>query len=274
MSKFKELTPDMMGNRSTVRDYSLAFEDIRKIPLENIIIREGFNVRHDYGDIRSLANSILENGQSQPGRVDVLANGTFTLTDGHRRFEALKLLASEGHECYFMAVVNKTKTTDEQRIFQMFTTQDSKHLEPIEVAEIFARLSNLGLKQKDIAKKTGKTNTYVSQMLALSTEPVEIKEAISSGKLKVATAQKLRKAIPSDKERTAAVKSAISRNTNPISENAKSVEVSKDLLKHEKEKKAKKIVKAILMDARIKAVECEGELTADVILIELIAKYL
>lgn len=272
--KIEELTPDMIGNRTTVRDYSLAFEDIRKIPLENIIIRQGFNVRHDYGDIRSLANSILENGQSQPGRVDVLKDGTFTLTDGHRRFKALELLASEGHECYFMAVVNKTKTTDEQRILQMFTTQDSKHLEPIEVAEIFARLLNLGWKQKDIAKKTGKTNTYVSQMLALSTEPAEIKDAIASGQLKVATAQKLRKAMPSGKERTEAVKAAITKNTNPISESAKSTEVSKDLLKSEKEKKAKKIVKAILMDARILSVECNVNCVADVVLIDIISKYL
>lgn len=272
--QIEELTTDMLGNRETVRSNTHRGDEIVKISLDKIIIRDGFNVRKDYGDIRGLAKSILENGQVTPGKVDVLKDGTFLLVEGHRRIAALKVLIDEGNEVWFMSTVNKNKTTEEQRLLQMFATQDSKHLEPIEVAEIFARFINLGWKQKDIAKKTGKTNTYVSQMLALSTEPAEIKDAIASGQLKVATAQKLRKTMPSGKDRTEAVKAAITNNTNPISESAKSVEVSKELLKSEKEKKAKKIVKAILTDARIKAVECEGDLTADAVLIELISKYL
>jgi ParB-like chromosome segregation protein Spo0J len=89
---FAELTADQMGNRNIVRDNTQRGEEIVKIELDKIIIREGFNVREDYGDLQELAYSILGNGQTVPGRVDVLADGTFLLVDGHRRFKALCLL--------------------------------------------------------------------------------------------------------------------------------------------------------------------------------------
>lgn len=110
----KELLPSDLGNRETVRNNSSRAEDIVRIEISKIVIRPGFNVRTDYGDIEGLALSILHNGQTDPGRVDVLENGTFMLVDGHRRFEALKLLAKQGHEGLFRAFVNNSVSTVSQ----------------------------------------------------------------------------------------------------------------------------------------------------------------
>lgn len=62
-----ELTADLMGNRDTIRQNSQRGQDIIKIELSKIVVRDNFNVREDYGDIESLANSILENSQTQLG---------------------------------------------------------------------------------------------------------------------------------------------------------------------------------------------------------------
>lgn len=207
---FAEITAAKIGTRDIARKNSTLGEQIIKIELSKIIIREGFNVRQDYGDLDSLAYSILENGQTVPGKVDVLADGTFLLTDGHRRYKALIILADMGHDNpMFKATINSTKITEEQRILQMFTTQDNKSLEPHEIAELIQRLINLGYNQKTVAQKIGKTPSYVSQMLSYATESPIIKEQVINGNMNVSTALKLQKEIPIQSERVEAVQKAV-----------------------------------------------------------------
>lgn len=208
------LTPENIGGRSVIRNNSLNYDQIVKIDLDKIIIRKGFNVRKDYGDIEALAASILENGQTLPGHVDALKNGTFMLTDGHRRFEALKLLVKQGIDIRFCAVVNKAKTSEEQRIIQMFTTQDNKHLEPVEVSELIQRLLKFGNSQIEVAVKIGKSTSYVSQMASFAKESEAVKQAVAKGNISVTEVLKIKKHIKSPTERTKAVETAISQNPN------------------------------------------------------------
>lgn len=204
-----ELTADCLGNRETARKNATGGEQIMKIALDKIIVRDGFNVRTDLGNVDELAYSILENGQTVPGRVDILQDGNFLLVDGHRRHKALQILADMGHEPLFLAVVNSNKTTEEQRILQMFTTQDNKPLAPHEVAELIQRLINIGYNQSEVAKKIGKTPAYISQMLSYASESPIIKNHVKSGKLSVSTAVKLQKDIPLQSERIEAVNKAV-----------------------------------------------------------------
>lgn len=209
--KTKEITIEDLGNRQTIRDNSQRDEEIYKISLDKIVIRPEFNKRSqdNYGDIEGLAKSILENGQTLPGRVDVMADGTFWLVDGHRRFEALKILVSQGHDPLFKAIVNAKKTTELERIVQMFTTQDNKPLDPPEISELIRQIKNMGHNQATIAKMLGKSTAYVSQMLDFSREDVDIKAAVTSGKLSVSGALKIKKAIPSRLERSEKIKEAV-----------------------------------------------------------------
>lgn len=207
---FTEITSEQIGTRNIARKNSILGDQIISIELSKIIIRENFNVRTDYGDLDSLALSIIGNGQTVPGKVDVLSDGTFLLTDGHRRFKALQLIAEMGDEKpLFKATINSRKITEEQRILQMFTTQDNKPLAGHEVAELIQRLINLGWKQNDIAKKIGKTPSYVSQMLSYASESPIIKEQVVNGTMNVSTALKLQKEIPIQSERVEAVQKAV-----------------------------------------------------------------
>ena len=165
------------------------------------------------GELEELSKSILNNGQSMPGRVDVADDGTFILVDGHRRFSALKLLEADGHEPYFLAIVNGKRTTEEQRILQMFTTQDNKPLTAPEVAELILRLVNLGHDQLSVANKIGKTPAYVSQMLGFANETPEIKNLVKEGKVKVSTVFNVKRTIKNQAERTQVIKDAVASNT-------------------------------------------------------------
>ena len=212
-----------LGNEQVRRANSSKVGEIVRIALDKIVIREGFNVREDMGELEELSKSILNNGQSVPGRVDVAEDGTFILVDGHRRFEALKLLEADGHEPFFIAIVNGKRTTEEQRILQMFTTQDNKPLTAPEVAELILRLVNLGHDQVSVANKIGKTPAYVSQMLGFANETPEIKNLVKEGKVKVSTVFNVKKTVKNQAERTELIKNAVSSNTTGKAVTAESI---------------------------------------------------
>lgn len=235
------LTASMLGNRETIRQNTSRGEEIVKIELSKIVIDPEFNVREDYGDTEGMAKSLLENGQQQLGRVDVLANGTFLLIDGHRRYRGMKLLEDQGHEPLFKAIVNSSKTTLEDRLFQMFITQDNKQLAPHEVAEIITRLINMGHTQSTIAKKIGRTDTYVSQMVAFSKESPAVKEMVKNGEISSTAVRILQKKIPEQAARTEAIVKAISDHKSDDKTNAKSVSVAKVTGKKSKEDNSDKI---------------------------------
>lgn len=213
----KEITKNDLASKDVIRENSKRGEEVVKIELAKVKIREGFNVRTDYGDVESLSKSILENGQITPARVDAMADGTFILTDGHRRFEALKLAKEQGQEEVFLkAIINSTRTTEEQRIVQMFTTQDNKPLTPLEISELIKRLINLGHDQTSVAKKIGKSVPYVSNMLTVANERQEIKQMLSEGTISVNTIVSAKREIPVESERVVKIKEAVAKKGKKV----------------------------------------------------------
>ena len=202
-----------LGTLALVNQNSTKTGEIKKIALNKIVVRDGFNVRQDLGNLDELAQSILENGQSVPGRVDILDDGTFSLVDGHRRYNALLILEEQGHEPMFLAIVNGTRTTEEQRILQMFTTQDNKPLENHEVAELVLRLINIGHDQKSVAQKIGKTVAYVSNMLSYATEAPLIKDLVKKGRVSMSTVVKVKKLEKNEGKRAEMIQNAVDNNS-------------------------------------------------------------
>ena len=208
----REITKNDLANKDIIRENSKRGEEVVKIQISKVKVREGFNVRTDYGDIESLAKSIIENGQVVPARVDAMADGTFLLTDGHRRFKALQHILEQGSdEPLLKAIVNASRTTEEERILQMFVTQDNKPLTQLEVCELIKRLINLGHDQTSVAKKIGKSIAYVSTMLSVANERQEVKQLISEGKVSVNTVLTAKREIPSESERVEKFRKAVAQ---------------------------------------------------------------
>lgn len=154
--------------------------DIWKPKFSQIKIEPELNIRTDYGDIKALADNIRENG------VKVALRGyrdgdKFVPVDGHRRTAAAKLLFEEGLDIEMPFIIEAKGTNQEQRIIDMFITNDGKHLNPLEMAEGIKRLLNYGWKEKEIAAKLSKSEGYIRKLNSLNSAPKKFTNLILEG---------------------------------------------------------------------------------------------
>jgi len=170
-----------------IKELSVSKGTIYRIAPADIVIEDGFNCRQDYGDIKELANSIVESGLKNPLR-GYLKDGKFVVIDGHRRLKAINYAIKNGNDFKAVDCINDGKSNEETRLFDQLTCNSGKAFTPIEQSEVINRLSNLGWKQKDIAKKLGKTQAFVSQSLKIHSLPQKAKSLIHEGVMAVSFA--------------------------------------------------------------------------------------
>ncbi len=187
------------ANRNAIRSQEgiVAESNTYKVAFNLIRANLKFNARDFYEGIEELAENIAEIGLLSPLLgVFVIVDGVtmFDLTDGFRRYKAIELLVSRGVEVGEIQCRLKAMSIEE-RLVSMFVTQNNEKLKDIEIANIFRRLVNLGVKPQDIKKKVGKSITYVNDMLTLSEQTTSVKEAVASKKASatavIATAKEL-----------------------------------------------------------------------------------
>lgn len=194
-----------IASRDVIRQNATTGRTTYKVPFENVVIRKGFNVRSEsYGNIEELAKSILENGLKTPMEGDMTEDGKVYLVDGERRYLAFKWmreneskLREEGYtqpvDIELEFFINGKKTTEEERIISVFTSNDNEKLTAVEVATILKRLANMGYNDEEIARKIGKSVWYVQDHLIISNSDTEIQEAISSGNISATSVVKAKK---------------------------------------------------------------------------------
>ncbi len=141
------------------------------MPAKNIVVEEGFNARHDYGDMDELINSIKENGVRQPVVIQ-MKDGKPVLRSGHRRIKACMHL---GGDISVPCLVEAKNINDEQRLIDMLLFNEGKNFTPYEYAIVFQRLAKeCNLTQAEIGKRTGKQQTQVSRYLRLLELPEDV----------------------------------------------------------------------------------------------------
>jgi len=147
--------------------------DLPKVPFNLLLVREGFNIRKEMGNIEELADSIQENGVRVPLRgYKEKGKDSYIVVDGHRRYFACKLVVERTGEMIKVPfMLEPQKYNDEQRIVDMFITNDGKALTVLEKAEGVGRMLNFGWTASDIARKIGKTPGYISRLSSLNTAP-------------------------------------------------------------------------------------------------------
>lgn len=146
---------------------------------EDIEVEEGFNVRFDYGDIQELGLSIIENGLRVPLR-GVKRGDKYVLTDGHRRFKAIKWVLSQGY-ALSVPIILEEDLTDTDKVLTLLTCNEGKRLNLLEESEVYQRLKSLGYTTKDVAKKVGKSPSYVAGVLLLQTISPYVRNKIIEG---------------------------------------------------------------------------------------------
>ncbi len=163
-------------------------KDLLMVDVSCIEIEEGFNIRHDMGDLEELADSIQQNGVRVPlqGRRKTDENGKnidnqFILTAGHRRrLASLLVVKRTGNAIRVPFQLEVRGYKEESRIIDSFTSNEGKPLTPLEQAEGVQRLIKFGWTPEEIRTKIGKHKTYVSNLMLLSEAPKTVKTMIST----------------------------------------------------------------------------------------------
>jgi len=180
MAKEKETTADGRPPR----------KDVFFLTLDQIGIEEGFNVRQDYGDLKELSESIEANGVRVPIR-GYKKDGTYWITDGHRRYKAVQLLNKKGLEVRIPFLADGRESSQEQRVIDMIICNDGKKLNPVEVADAVNRLINFGYSENEVHVKTGFSKVYISNLKLLNAAPKKIKNLITDNIIKSTLAMKI-----------------------------------------------------------------------------------
>lgn len=146
------------------------------VPFENILIDEEFNSRKSYTKLDDLKDSILKNGLLQPMGV-VQSNSDkednkYYLVYGFRRYYAIKKAREElgGDAFATVDVVLNKGTIEDLKDHNIAENIERESLSPSEIAEQIKRMVNAGLDQRDIGKRLGRPQSWVSYYYKIATK--------------------------------------------------------------------------------------------------------
>jgi len=135
------------------------------LDLDSILVGEG--VRKTPGDEKSLeelASSIARHGVLQPVLVEPTEEGRYKLLIGERR---LKAAAKAGLSQVPAVVLDEPLRPDEALEARLVENLQREGLDPLDEAEAFAALKEMGVKVSAIARRVGKSRPYVSKRMRL-----------------------------------------------------------------------------------------------------------
>jgi len=165
--------PQEYGPRITM----LAISDIGPNPLQP-------RTTFDAGHLQELANSIEQNGIIQPLLVRNKA-GRFELIAGERRLRAAKLAG-------LTEVPAIVQDYADERVLEIALIENIQRedLNPIETAQALDRLSReMGLSHEEIASRTGKDRTTITNMIRLLRLPAAVQLLVAERRLSMGHAR-------------------------------------------------------------------------------------
>jgi len=136
------------------------------LDLDSILVGEG--VRKTPGDEKSLeelASSIARHGVLQPVLVEPAEEeGKYKLLIGERRFRAA---VKVGLKSVPAIVLDEPLRADEALEARLVENLQREGLDPLDEAEAYAALKEMGVKVSAIARRVGKSRPYVSKRMRL-----------------------------------------------------------------------------------------------------------
>ena len=142
----------------------------------------------DPTSLQELADSIKEHGVVQPIIVKQSLKG-YELIAGERRTKAAKLAGLNT----IPAIIREF---DDQEMMEIALIENiqRENLNPIEEAVAYENIINsTKMTQEEMAKKFGKSRSYITNMLGLLKLPEETKKMVESGELSMSSARSLSK---------------------------------------------------------------------------------
>ncbi|MFI5252691.1 MAG: ParB/RepB/Spo0J family partition protein [Bacteroidota bacterium] len=149
-----------------------------------------FQPRADFDQeaLDELKDSIREQGIIQPITVRRVRDGMYELISGERRVRASTEIGLKSIPAYIIEV----KSDQEMLELALVENLQREHLNPIEIAISYQRLTNdIGLNAEDIAKKISKDRTTVVNFLRLLKLPQKIQHSLRKGEITTGHARAL-----------------------------------------------------------------------------------
>jgi len=146
------------------------------------------NPRERLNGITELAASIRETGLIQPLVVQrIPGHDGYQVVAGHRRLAAVKALGHTDVAC----IIRRDMLPDEELLAMLVENGQRAGLDPIEEARALGKLKSQGLSDRDIGRKIGRPQVYVSNRLVLLTLPLEEQEQLRAGTTTITAATAL-----------------------------------------------------------------------------------
>lgn len=173
--------------------------DLPKIRLDQIHAEPGFNPAETDADyalrVDGIVNHLREGGNVPPIEVRPRDEGGMWIVDGHARVDAYRraqaagvpLQDKDGH-VYVLATI--FQGSDADRTLRLITSAEGRTLSPLQQSEVMKRLRGYGWSPSEIARRTGRSAEYISQLLALGDADSDIKALVTTGQVSALVAAK------------------------------------------------------------------------------------
>ncbi|MCH5325216.1 MAG: ParB/RepB/Spo0J family partition protein [Eubacterium sp.] len=168
---------DLFDDNSFEEDESITALRISDIEPNKSQPRKNF----DLEALKSLADSIKNNGLIQPLLVRSMPDGSYQLVAGERRWRACKMAGITEVPVF----VRELSDIQAHQIMLIENLQ-RENLNPIEEANGYKELmDNYGMSQEEVAKAVGKARSSIANALRLLTLPKAVKELVQNNELSV-----------------------------------------------------------------------------------------
>lgn len=176
-----------------LKDIAAKTSDLFMMDPAKITVKKDWNFRVKNADyyqlLEELIASVIENGVLAPLTVNLEMGSAVTLEDGHRRYEAVMIARSRGHNIELVPCIPGARyANDVDRILSQDTRNGGVAPKPIELAHIFRRALSYGASIADVAKKTGRSPSSVSQILEINQLAEPVKAMVADGSVSASLA--------------------------------------------------------------------------------------
>lgn len=161
------------------------------VPVSQLYIESGFNVRTiDPDHVSAIADAYRRGQYMPPLVVEVQADASMKVVDGHHRLIAINKLIDEGVDISRVQCESFLGGAAEQLAFMVNSSQ-GRNLNSVERALAYKRLEAHGFTRSEMAEKLGRSLSDVSNHLSIAEMSEEAKSKIAAGEISASLALEL-----------------------------------------------------------------------------------
>jgi ParB-like chromosome segregation protein Spo0J len=177
---------DMAESRGTIMNF-----DPRKLKVKTDLNARDLAMPDNEAHIQGLSESIAMEGVKIPLTI-FQEEGDVFVADGHCRLAATMRAIANGADIKTVPCIPELRgTNDIDRVLSQNIYNSGKALTPIEQGVNFRKALALGSSVSEIAKKVGKSISYVSQMIDFQAAPQAVHAMVKSGEVSATLAAKV-----------------------------------------------------------------------------------